>query len=79
LNEAKELTRHGEWLGWLEHNFSQSRFTAASYMRVVGEYPSNVQALTHLIYEDALKELATPREAPEDTQPVNGQSDFTVS
>ena len=29
--------------------------------------------------EDALKELATPREAPEDTQPVNGQSDFTVS
>lgn len=67
LNEAKKHLRHGEWLPWLEKNFSGSVSTANNYMRCA----NNRTAVRKLLEERnelsvtaALEELSTPRTRP---------------
>jgi hypothetical protein len=38
LQAAKNQTKHGEWLGWLEHNFHGSHDTARNYMTLASNY-----------------------------------------
>lgn len=67
LAEAKSRLKHGEWLPWLEANFSGGQQTAQRYMRLhdrQGELP-NTSPVTHFGLKEALKFLAKPKPKPE--------------
>jgi hypothetical protein len=60
LLEAKSQVKHGDWLPWLEANFSGSTRTAQGYMRLARR-AEDAQELAHLGVEGALKQLAAPK------------------
>lgn len=69
LAEAKARLNHGEWLPWLEANFSGGQQTAQRYMRLYdrqGELP-NTSPVTHFGLKEALKFLAKPKPKSEPT------------
>lgn len=64
LLEAKEQTRHGEWLPFVESTGMSAR-TAQGYMRLAKHADEvNTQGLAHLGIEKALKLLAEPKGQP---------------
>lgn len=64
LIEAKAQVEHGQWLPWLEANFSKSPRSAQGYMRLA-ENAEDAQRVAHLGLKGALRELAAPRETLE--------------
>jgi Protein of unknown function (DUF3102) len=66
LHEAKAQVPHGAWLDWLDTNFPASKRTAQVYMRVATQHRlldrANPQLPAPLTLEEAVKQLATPRE-----------------
>ena len=63
LTQAKEICRHGEFLGWLERGFKGSARHAQRLMRVARMYP-NPEAIPALSLRQALRLIAgnEPRE-----------------
>lgn len=61
----KQVVHHGDWLPWLEKNFTGSARTAQGYMRVAREFPklssANTQRVAHLPLRRLLEEIAEPR------------------
>lgn len=68
LAAAKEMLDHGQFLPWIEQNFSMSRLTANRYIRVYEHYKNNSTALLDLKnVQDAyvhvgVKRIADPKE-----------------
>jgi hypothetical protein len=70
LAAAKAECTHGTWLPWLEENFEGAPRTAQEYMRLSNhrdEIRANTRDSAHLSIGGALKEIAAPREAAEET------------
>jgi Protein of unknown function (DUF3102) len=64
LIEAKTQVRHGEWLPWLDSNFSMSRQTADNYRKAYRFFMANCQHVGNLhLSSAALYELSGPIDA----------------
>lgn len=63
LIEAKGQVKHGEWLPWLEANFTGSTRSAQGYMRLA-ENAEDAQRVAHLGIKGALKQITAPKETP---------------
>jgi hypothetical protein len=57
LNEAKKQIKHGDWLPWLEKNFSGSRQTADRYRALAANCPSLSNLDPNQSIDAALKAL----------------------
>lgn len=73
LNEAKPKVGHGNWGEWLGTHFAGSTRVAQTYMRLA-RHP-NAHELAHLGVEEALKQIATPRQVERETVPAAEEVD----
>jgi hypothetical protein len=71
LAEAKDRITHGEWLPWLEANYTESARTAQDYMRLAAHQDALQQIRSSAAHfnsvREALKALAPPKEPDEPT------------
>lgn len=69
LTQAKAALPHGEWLPWLAEHCQMSDRVAQNYMRLAKKMAalsgSNTNRDSYLPIGKALKQLATPRSAPD--------------
>ena len=76
LIEAKAQVEHGQWLPWLQDNFSGSARTSQTYIRVArhrGELESNTQTSAHLSIDAAVRMLASSKPDPEPGETFDDQ------
>jgi Protein of unknown function (DUF3102) len=81
LVEAKERTRHGEWLPWLEGNFEGTPRRAQQYMRIYSQWAeieANTKQISDLTLTEALKIIGSPRENILTREPIEGPLHWPV-
>jgi len=87
--EAKELTGHGDFMGWIKENTGYSQSTANNFMKLYQEYGdrqgslfgaelSNSQTFGNLTYSKALALLALPSGEREEFVESHAVDDMTT-
>ena len=66
LTEVKAQLNHGEWLPWIDENFTGSERTAQIYMQVAGKQEVlNTQTSALLSIAGALEQISEPKPKPQ--------------
>lgn len=78
LTEAKSAVPHGRWLSWLDENFSMSKRTAQSLMRLAARLP-NAQETALLTVTAAMALITEAKPKPETTPSCLFQASPTLA